>query len=286
MTLISFLAISTYLILIVGEVSFGQQAFFGIGAYTTAYLTSIFDYNLLTSLTIAIIITSTSSLILSLVIIRLSGLYFALATLAFAELFRSCLNEVRVTIDTPKGITGPDGPEGFQNIRWVFNNNITPVLFCIICIVILLSVIISLLFLERTRHMKNARLIGKDTILAESLGINPVHYKIIFIAISGGIAGLGGGLFALNNTYIEPSMFGIMLGVHALAYTVIGGLGSPIGPLLGVIIDIGLLESIRFLSEYRMIIFGGVVAFVLIVFPEGLISTKIITKVKMVLKRN
>ena len=75
-------------------------------------------------------------------------------------------------------------------------------------------------------------------------------------------------------------MFGMMLGVHSLAYTIIGGLGLPIGPILGVLIDIGILESIRFLSEYRMIIFGGLVAIILIFYPEGIISPRIASRLK------
>ena len=75
-------------------------------------------------------------------------------------------------------------------------------------------------------------------------------------------------------------MFGVMLGVHSLAYSIIGGLGTPVGPLLGVLIDIGLLESIRFLSEFRMIIFGGLVALILWVFPEGLLSPRFIVFIR------
>ncbi len=285
MTLISFIALSTYLILIVGEVSFGQQAFFGIGAYVTAIYTALFDFPLLISLILAILLSTLVSLFLSIATNRLSGIYFSIATLAFAELFRSSLLEIYYTVSTPNGITGPNGPEGFQNIRWIFDNNITAGMFSLGCFLTLSVLVISLLFLENTSLFKNARLVGKDIILAESLGIRPAVYRGLFIGTAGGIAGFGGGLFALHNTYIEPSMFGIMLGVHALAYTVIGGLGSPIGPLLGVILDIGFLESIRAISEYRMIIFGGAVALVLIVFPEGLINSKLIQKMKRLLKK-
>jgi branched-chain amino acid transport system permease protein len=67
-----------------------------------------------------------------------------------------------------------------------------------------------------------------------------------------------------------------MLGVHSLAYGLIGGLGTALGPLLGVLIDIGLLESIRALAGYRMIIFGGLVALLLIVRPRGLLDEKVV----------
>ena len=94
--------------------------------------------------------------------------------------------------------------------------------------------------------------------------------------MAGAIAGIGGGLYAHLTTYIEPRIFDVMLGVHSLAYGLIGGLGTALGPLLGVLIDIGLLESIRALSGYRMIIFGGLVALLLIVRPRGLLDERVV----------
>ena len=87
-----------------------------------------------------------------------------------------------------------------------------------------------------------------------------------------GIAGIGGALYAHLATYVEPKIFNVMLGVHSLAYGLIGGLGTAFGPLIGVAIDIGVLESIRITSGYRMIVFGGLVAVLLIVRPRGLLD--------------
>ena len=280
MALISFIAISAYLILIVGEVSFGQQAFFGIGAYITASSTALFEFDIVTSLFFAFIASTFFALVLSILTIRLSGLYFAVASLSFAELFRLSLYKIEYTVDNGTGITGPNGPEGFQNIRWIFENNVSPGGFLLIVGSALVVLILLLIWMENSKIFKNARLVGKDQIVAQSIGIRPYFYRVSFIGFAGGIAGFGGGLFALFNTYIEPSMFGIMLGVHGLAYSIIGGLGYPLGPLLGVFIDIGLLESVRFLSEYRMIIFGGLVAAILIIFPEGIISPLSVSRIK------
>lgn len=280
MTLISFIALSAYLVLIVGEVSFGQQAFFGVGAYVMAVCETIFDFNIIFSLIFCVASGTVVAFILSVLTIRLSGLYFAIASLSFAELFRLTMLQVRFEVVTEKGAAGPDGSEGFGNIRWIFDNNVDMQSFLFIVLSILLMLVLAISVLEKTYLLKNARVVGKDPILAQSVGIRPFVYRVLIISSSGGIAAFGGGFFALFNTYIEPSMFGIMLGVHSLAYSIIGGLGTPIGPLLGVMIDIGLLESIRFLSEFRMIIFGGLVAVILLVFPEGLLSPHIIFSIK------
>ena len=278
--LFSFIALSAYLILIVGEVSFGQQAFFGVGAYSLAIFYVYFDFSVVFSILFGMIICFFIALLLSLITIKLSGLYFAMATLAFAEIFRLSMNLIRFPIEKEDRATGLNGPEGFENIRWIFENNIDPLRFFYITLIILSILVIFLFVLERSFVMKNARIVGKDLILAQSLGINPRPYRVFFIGAAGAISGLGGGLFALANTYVEPAMFGMMLGVHSLAYTIIGGLGLPIGPILGVLIDIGILESIRFLSEYRMIIFGGLVAIILIFYPEGIISPRIASRLK------
>ena len=82
----------------------------------------------------------------------------------------------------------------------------------------------------------------------------------------------GGALYAHFTTYVEPQFFNVMLGVHALAYGLIGGLGTAFGPLIGVAIDIGFLEAVRFIQGYRMIVFGGLVAVLLIFMPRGILD--------------
>jgi branched-chain amino acid transport system permease protein len=91
---------------------------------------------------------------------------------------------------------------------------------------------------------------------------------------AGMIAALGGALFAHYATYIEPANFDVMLGIHSLTYCLIGGLASVFGPLLGVCIDVVLLQASGFLAAYRMIVFGGLVALMLIVKPRGILDER------------
>ncbi|MGH8638753.1 MAG: ABC transporter permease subunit, partial [Burkholderiales bacterium] len=114
----------------------------------------------------------------------------------------------------------------------------------------------------------------EDPALVNALGIDVDRFKLGVVAAAGALAALGGALFAHHNTYIEPRNFDIMLGVHSLAYALIGGLGTAFGPLLGVLLDIGVLESTRFFQGYRMIVFGGLVAVVLIYRPRGLLDER------------
>jgi branched-chain amino acid transport system permease protein len=133
--------------------------------------------------------------------------------------------------------------------------------------------------LERSRLGVAFRMIGEDATLAGLQGVPVARHKVLAAGIAGALAAIGGGLYAHLTTYVEPRIFDVMLGVHSLAYGLIGGLGTAFGPLLGVLVDIGLLESIRALAGYRMIIFGGLVALLLIVRPRGLLDERLVHRI-------
>ena len=279
-SLISFLALSAYLILLAGQVSFGQQAFFGLGAYCVAIFLEIFQFNIFISIISSLVLVGFFGCVFSILTIRLNGIYFSVASLAFAEIFRLGATQIRFSVDINGKKIGPDGPEGFRNIRWIFDSNISVEGFFLLSFSLLLFCIFLLIFLEKSKFLKSIRLVGQDKILAISMGVSPAKYRILAVSLGCIVGGLGGALFALNNTYIEPEMFGLMLGVHGLAYSIIGGLGSPIGPIAGVLIDVGVWDSVWFLSSFRMIIFGGLVALILILFPSGLISLKLVNRIR------
>ena len=181
-------------------------------------------------------------------------------------------------------LVGPNGAEGFGGIRWIFDNNISVFQYTLLIYLILFLVITCLFFIERSGLGMIFRMIGQDPMLTRVLGINPVNYKVIAAVLAGFIAGLGGMLYAHSFTFIEPQIFNVMLGVHSLAYGLIGGLGTVFGPLIGVALDIGLLESIRFIHGYRMIVFGGLVAIMLILMPRGFLDEKRVYKLRLALR--
>jgi branched-chain amino acid transport system permease protein len=274
--IISFVALSAYLLLLTGEISFGQQAFFAIGAYSAGIATALWGWPLSAALAFGAATGATAAVFLGLPTLRLHGLYFAIATLAFAEMVRLLfeLFQYQITIDGE--LVGPNGVEGFRGIRYIFQNDIRPLQFLGLIYGLLAATLLGFLLLERSVLGVSLRMIGEDEVLAQLQGIAVTRHKVLAAGIAGALAGLGGGLYAHLTTYIEPRVFDVMLGVHSLAYGLIGGLGTALGPLVGVIIDIGLLESIRALAGYRMIIFGGLVALLLIVRPRGLLDEKIV----------
>jgi branched-chain amino acid transport system permease protein len=280
MGMIAFLALSAYLLLIVGQISFGQQGFFAIGAYTAGICTVLWQLPLWLAIPVAAVVAGTAGVMLGLPTFRLRGLYFAVSTLAFGEMVRLLLNVFRYQVEIDGELVGPNGSEGFRSIRYVFENDISQLDYVLLIYVLLGLVLAGFFVLEHTRLGSIFRMIGEDELAASMQGVNVTAFKLLAAALAGFIAGEGGALFAHFTTYLEPQNFGIMLGVHSLAYGLIGGLGTALGPLLGVGIDIGLLESLRWLSEYRMIMFGGLVAVLLIFRHRGVLDEELMHRLR------
>jgi len=283
--MISFIALSAYLLLLVGEISFGQQAFFAISAYGSGIATAMWGWPLWLGLIWGAALAGFAALLVAIPTLRLRGLYFSIATLAFAEMVRLIFEIFTYQIEIDGELVGPDGSEGFRDIRYVFESDVTAFEYMIVIYVLLASVLGFFFLLERSRLGAIFRMLGEDPMLTEMQGLNAIRYKLLAVVMAGIIAGIGGGLYAHLTTYVEPKIFNVMLGVHSLAYGLIGGLGTAIGPLIGVAIDIGFLESIRGLAGYRMIVFGGLVAVLLIFRPRGLLDESAVHWLRLRLRR-
>jgi branched-chain amino acid transport system permease protein len=274
--LVSFLALSAYLLLVAGEMSFGQQAFFGVGAYAGGMLTAMYGWPLPLAALGAMALGALAQFLVGLPTLRLRGLYFAMATLAAAEMARILFELFHFQRQVEGEPVGPDGTQGFRGIRWVFEHGVEPLEYLGIVYALLALALAAFLLVERSRLGATLRGVGEDPELAASLGVDVNRVKLGAAAAAGALAALGGVLYAHHNTYVEPRNFDIMLGVHSLAYALIGGLGTALGPLVGVMLDIGALEGSRVFHGYRMIVFGGLVAVLLVFRPRGLLDEKMV----------
>lgn len=279
--MISFIALSAYLLLLTGEISFGQQAYFAIGAYASGIASAMWGLSFPVALVWGALVAAAAGALVAVPTLRVRGLYFAVATLAFAEMVRLLLQSFSYQVEVDGYPVGPLGVEGFREIRWIYENNVSALVYMLIVWGLLAAVLLFFLVLERSRLGTILRMIGEDDLLAELQGVDVVRYKILAATLAGGIAGIGGGLYAHLLTYVEPAIFNVMLGVHSLAYGIIGGLGTALGPIIGVVVDIGLLESSRLFAGYRMIVFGGLVALILIVRPRGLLDEAAMHRVRL-----
>ena len=285
MGMISFIALSAYLVLVVGEISFGQQAFFAVSAYASGIASAMWGWPFLGAVLWGAAIAGLAGLLLAIPTLRIRGLYFAIATLAFAEMVRLALEIFTYQVEQDGEFVGPNGSEGFRDIRYIYEADMSSGEFLLVILALLAATLAIILWIERTRLGAILRMVGEDPVLARLQGVNVNLAKIATVAAAGLVAGIGGALYAHLNTYVEPKIFNVMLGVHGLAYGLIGGLGTAFGPLLGVALDIGVLESTRTFSGYRMIVFGGLVAVLLIVRPRGLLDEAAVYRIRRFLLR-
>ena len=285
MGMISFIALSAYLVLVVGEISFGQQAFFAVSAYASGIASAMWGWPFLGAVFWGAAVAGLAGLVLAIPTLRIRGLYFAIATLAFAEMVRLALEIFTYQVEQDGELVGPNGSEGFRDIRYIYEADMSSGEFLLVILALLAATLAIILWIERTRLGAILRMVGEDPVLARLQGVNVNLAKIATVATAGLVAGIGGALYAHLNTYVEPKIFNVMLGVHGLAYGLIGGLGTAFGPLLGVALDIGVLESTRAFSGYRMIVFGGLVAVLLIVRPRGLLDEDAVYRIRRFLLR-
>jgi branched-chain amino acid transport system permease protein len=243
--ILSLLALSAYLVLLVGRISFGQQAYFGLGAYASAMTTTLLGWPLAPALVCGAFVGALASVLVALPTLRLSGLNYAVATLAWAEMMRILLMSWHFTREVDGHVVGPKGTEGFRDIRWLLENDVSPQAYLQLCLAVLLGALLFLAWL-RSRYLGLAlRQVGHDEGLAASQGLPVLPLQLLAVGLAGALAAIGGGLYAHRATYLEPALFDPMLGVHAVGYALIGGLGVALGPLLGVVFDIGLLEATK-----------------------------------------
>jgi branched-chain amino acid transport system permease protein len=284
-SILSLMALSSYVLLLSGRVSFGQQAYFALGAYLSGIGTVLFGWSLPQALVLGVLCGSLGSYLLARLTVSLSGLYYAVGTLAFAEMLRLSLSSWHWQIDKGEGPVGPAGLEGFRSIRWLYENNIAPEVYLLVCLAILACVLLGLMAMERCRLGLNIRMIGHDESLALAQGIPVNQLRLTAAAIAGALAATAGGLYAHRTTYVEAAVFDPMLGVHALGYALLGGLGTALGPILGVVLDLGLLDASRLVDGWRMVIFGGLIAVILKVRPRGLLDEPLVNRIQGVLRQ-
>ena len=284
--ILSLMGLSTWLVLQSGRISLGQQAYFGVGAYAAASVTVMLQGSLFQALLVAGLCGAIFSAIVSRLLQPLSGLQYALATLATAELVRLGLSAWTWRMPHPQGFeVGPDGIHGFREIRWLYENQMGSQIFLILSAGLLLVAIALILKISQTKLGLSIQSIGFDIELAKNHGESVDLLQSLTQTFAGAIGALAGALYAHQATYVEPAVFDVMLGIHAVGYAMLGGLATPLGPLLGAAFDLGLLEATRIFEGWRMVIFGGLVAIFLRWRPGGLLNHNALYRIKQFLER-
>lgn len=285
------LAISVYVPLSSGQLSLGSAGFMGVGAYTSALLTIHFDLPIFVGVIAGALAASILGVIVGIPSLRLSGVYLAIATLGLGEVIRVIFVNWDSLTKGSVGLTGiPQlGREilefsrglGFEPAMIGIRNN--QFVFLSIFLVLLILVIAILWFVIRQQNSRVGRAlqsINMDDRAAESMGINITHYKVVAFTQGAFFAGLAGALFAHVIGYISPADFSYHRAVEVLIFTVFGGSEVIIGSVFGAFFLTLMPEVLRFVSEFRYIIYGILLVVLMAVRPQGILDANLLKKFK------
>jgi branched-chain amino acid transport system permease protein len=256
-----------------GQISLGQAAFYGIGAYTSAYLTTHAGVSPWLAMAMGAVIAAVVALIIGIPAFRLREHYLALATLGFGVIVFTFFKEW-------KGMTG--GLNGFFGIPPIqlFGLTLqTDFQFYYLVWIFALAGVLFARNLVRSRVGRALRSIHGSEIAANSLGVNITKYKLQIFMISAVYASVAGSLYAHYVTFINPQLFGIIPSIYFLIMVVIGGTGSVWGGLIGAAVYVCLGELLKEMvpmfipnagGEFEIVFFGLLLVIILIYMPDGL----------------
>jgi branched-chain amino acid transport system permease protein len=274
------LGLSVYLVAISGQMSFGQQGFFAIGAYLAGMSTAMWGMPLLLALVLGALLAGATGFLVGFPALRVRGLYLAIATFGFGEIVRLAFLNVRYTQNIGGRVVGPNGAEGFRHVRYVFDRGFTGVHYLGIIVAALAVVVVLFYLLERSKIGAKLRAVEEDETAAAMVGINVTRVKVLAFAAAAAVAGLGGGLFIHYSTYIDHDMVALPLAIASVTYPLLGGLGSFVGTVLGAIVLVGLTEGLRGLHELREFVYGGLIILTMIFRPRGIVDEALVLRVK------
>ncbi len=249
-----------------GQVSFGQNAFAAIGGYTSAILTTAFDWGVFPAMALGLIAAAVLAAVVGAATLRLRGHYLAMATLALGMI----VQEIAVQWDSvTKGYMGIAaipalGAWGVElpSERWQL-------------VSLLLALALCLWVAGRLKHSRLghalAAIAGSED-AARALGIDVARYKLIAFVIAAVYAAFAGSMFVHFVGFVSPEVFGLHMVILGFTMLYVGGIGTVVGPLVGALIISLLPETFRGFKEYQDLAYGVALILILIYAPKGLAS--------------
>jgi len=255
-----------------GLLDLGYVAFYAVGAYTVAVLTSAAlstQLDLWSALPFVVAVGALAGLMIGAPVLRLRGDYLAIVTLGFGEIAR-----ILAISDWLKPILG--GAQGILSIPAPTVAGITlrdpqTLYYLILAFCILAAVVAWSLSHSRVGRAWNA--MREDESVAEATGINTTNYKLLAFGIGAVFGCLAGALFAVKIGSVFAQSFPLLVSITALALIILGGMGNIAGVIVGALVLVGLPELLREFSEFRLLIYGGVLVAMMLLRPEGLVPS-------------
>ncbi|HUL36046.1 MAG TPA: branched-chain amino acid ABC transporter permease [Thermodesulfobacteriota bacterium] len=253
-----------------GMFSFGQVAFFGIGAYTSSFLLITYHVNPWLGLIVGGLIAALVAAAIGYPCSNLRGHYFAIASIAFGEIVRTHFNNWKL-IGAAEGMTLPMLEESFEN--FMFHSSKLPYYY--ILLVFLIISLIVCYFVATSKMGYYFRAIKESHDVAKVLGINVVWYRLIAIMISAFLTAMAGTFYAQYVLYLDPeSVLILPISVQVVLISMLGGAGSIMGPVIGAAILVPVSEVTRVMLGHKgtgidMLIYGALITLISVYQPKG-----------------
>jgi branched-chain amino acid transport system permease protein len=256
-----------------GLLSIAHAAFYGLGAYTSALMAVYWGAPFLVGVLAGMAVAALVSIVVSLPSLRLHDDYFVIATFGFQMILFSIFNNWMDLTRGPLGIPGIPQPSVFG---WEIQSHLG--------FVVLASSFAGVAYvvvgrLTTSPFGRVLRAIREDEVFAQSLGKNTLRFKVTAFAVSAALAASSGSLYAHYITYIDPTSFTVMESILVISMVIIGGAGSPWGPLIGAVVLVTLPEALRFVglpssvaANLRQIFYGTLLVIMMMVRPRGLVG--------------
>jgi branched-chain amino acid transport system permease protein len=248
-----------------GQISLAQGAFYGIGAYVVALLTTRAGLDFWIALLAALLFSSLLGLLLGLVTLRISGHYLAMVTISFQVIVTLVLSNWVELTGGPDGVTGIMRP-AFGPVNMMVDRN-----FLYLVLAFLAVVAMALWQLKRSHWGRAMQAVRENELAAEVIGVPTFRTKVLAFVISAALGGLGGALYAVGSMYISPDTFDFAQSVTLLTMVLLGGAQWVIGSVFGAMGLTLLPQVLRSIpGSVYLAIYGVVVILVMVFLPEGI----------------
>jgi branched-chain amino acid transport system permease protein len=275
------LGLSAYVVILTGQISMAQAGFYALGAYTAGAASAIWGWPIVPAILLGGLVGGIFGFLVGFPALRVRGLFLVIATLAFTEIVRMVFLNLRYTIRVGDRTIGPAAAEGFRGITYYFENGWSSVQIVAFTWVFVLLVLLGFWLMDRSRAGAVLRAVGEDELAAASVGINLTTAKVAAMTAGGLVAGLAGALYAHYATYVSQEDFGVLLATFAIAYPLIGGTGSVLGPIAGVLFFSALIDGLRFLGDWRNLLFGVLIVAMMNLRPHGIVDAALVRRLTL-----
>lgn len=250
-----------------GQLSLAHAGFFAIGAYSVGLLTVRVGMSYWLAFFLALAITTVIGLLVGLIALRTKEHFFAIYTLCVGYIIYLVIYQWDELTGGVRGLIGIPAPGAIGPLQFESSQSLY-----YLVLAFLVGTVIFMKWLTESLVGRTYIAIRNSEELAQTIGINTMRQKLVSFVLSTFFAALAGILYASVVRFIGPNISYTMVTFDMLTYALVGGLGTLFGPIVGTLIIVLLTQSLQFMEEYRMIIFGPLLVLLVIFYPRGIVG--------------